>query len=111
VEIVTGETGKIYIEAQPSERPQSLQFRWTGTQWIPVGYSNLVIGTVTGTAFDGGRGYAVERGLEDHLNSGTTAFMEIPGAISVGTKLTDRQAILVNEAINTTYAEGDNITG
>ena len=71
-EILTGEKGKIYVEAQPKAPNSShYQFRWTGTQFVVIG-AHLVIGETEGTAFDGARGKAVEDGLQDHLNSGTT---------------------------------------
>ena len=71
-EILTGEKGKIYVEAQPKAPNSShYQFRWTGTQFVVIG-AHLVIGESAGTAFDGARGKAVEDGLQDHLNSGTT---------------------------------------
>lgn len=71
-EILTGEKGKIYVEAQPKAANSShYQFRWTGTQFVVIG-AHLVIGETEGTAFDGARGKAVEDGLQDHLNSGTT---------------------------------------
>lgn len=71
-EILTGEKGKIYVEAQPKAPNSShYQFRWTGTQFVVIG-AHLVIGESAGTAFDGARGKAVEDGLQDHLDSGTT---------------------------------------
>lgn len=71
-EILTGEKGKIYVEAQPkSPNSSHYQFRWTGTQFVVIG-AHLVIGESAGTAFDGARGKAVEDGLQDHLDSGTT---------------------------------------
>lgn len=71
-EILEGEGGKIYVEAQPSQKTFSTQFRWTGTRFIAIGFSNIVIGSVAGTAFDAARGVALEEGLEDHIKSGTT---------------------------------------
>ena len=65
------ETGKIYVEADPEvNKPFSVQFRWTGSQFVPIGFSNLVIGEITGTAFDGGRGKAVEDALSAHERKG-----------------------------------------
>lgn len=73
-EIVEGEPGKIYVEASPKpigyEGTLAFQFRWTGTQFVSLG-STLTIGTIPGTAFDGGRGVQLEENLEDHLKSGT----------------------------------------
>lgn len=72
-EILQGETGKIYVEANPNpHRRFSTQFRWTGNQYVAIGFSNITIGEAEGTAFDGQRGKIVEDTLQDHLNSGTT---------------------------------------
>lgn len=55
---ITGETGKIYIDI--TEGGSNYQFRWSGTAWVFISAKSLVIGEVTGTAFDGGRGKALE---------------------------------------------------
>lgn len=47
---VTPESGKIYIDVEGN-----YQFRWTGTQYATLG-SPTVIGTASGTAFDGAEG-------------------------------------------------------
>lgn len=47
---VTPESGKIYIDVEGN-----YQFRWTGTQYVTLG-SPTVIGTASGTAFDGAEG-------------------------------------------------------
>ena len=70
--ITSGEKGKIYVEAQPKlDGKMSYQFRWTGTRFIVIG-AHIVIGEVEGTAFDGGRGKALEDAFDDHKKSGTT---------------------------------------
>ena len=50
----TGETGKIYITAE------NKQYRWTGSQFAEITSGGVVIGDVTGTAYDGGKGVALE---------------------------------------------------
>lgn len=80
-QILTGEVGKIYIEANNSDNGKfSCQFRWTGSKFVAIGFSNIVIGEVEGTAFDGARGVALEEGLQDHLNSGTTTIPDLDGS-------------------------------
>lgn len=49
----TGESGKIYIYDNKT-------YRWSGTEFVAIGVGDLVIGTVTGTAYDGGKGTALE---------------------------------------------------
>lgn len=51
---ITGESGKIYLNITPDEPPY--QFRWSGTQFVDSNTSSLILGEVTGTAYDGGKG-------------------------------------------------------
>lgn len=51
---ITGEAGKIYQNIAEDE--PAYQFRWTGTVFTPTGATGLIIGEVTGTAYDGGKG-------------------------------------------------------
>lgn len=55
---ITPESGKIYIDVEGN-----YQFRWTGTIYTTVG-APTVLGEVTGTAYDGGKGKA----LSDKIN-------------------------------------------
>lgn len=48
-----GESGKIYIY-------ENKQYRWSGTEFIPIESGGVVIGTITGTAYDGGKGTELE---------------------------------------------------
>lgn len=58
IQPVTGEEGKIYVNINHGE--PSFTFRWSGSQFTHIDSSALVIGEITGTAFDGGRGKALE---------------------------------------------------
>lgn len=51
---ITGESGKIYLNITHGEPPY--QFRWSGTQFVDNNTSSLILGEVTGTAYDGGKG-------------------------------------------------------
>lgn len=51
---VIGEPGKIYQNVTPGE--PAYQFRWTGSIFAQTGASSLIIGEVTGTAYDGQKG-------------------------------------------------------
>lgn len=51
---ITGESGKIYLNITQDE--PSYQFRWSGTQFVDNNTSSLILGEVTGTAYDGGKG-------------------------------------------------------
>nr|UVM86427.1 MAG: chaperone of endosialidase [Bacteriophage sp.] len=60
---ITGEAGKIYINITNGE--PLYQFRWTGTIFARADAQVLILGQITGTAFDGGRG----KELEDQVAS------------------------------------------
>lgn len=51
---ITGESGKIYLNITQDE--PHYQFRWSGTQFVDSNTSSLILGEVTGTAYDGGKG-------------------------------------------------------
>lgn len=51
---ITGEAGKIYQNVTNGE--PGYQFRWTGTTWSLIVSGGVVIGEITGTAYDGGKG-------------------------------------------------------
>ena len=50
----TGEAGKIYVDKATNKT-----YRWSGSQYTEIS-SSLALGTTTGTAFDGGKGQALE---------------------------------------------------
>ena len=59
---ITGEAGKIYQNVTTGE--PGYQFRWTGTTWSLIVSGGVVIGEITGTAYDGGKG----KTTTDNLN-------------------------------------------
>lgn len=72
---VVGERDKIYINCTEGE--PGYQFRWSGTQWVHIDSNALIIGEVTGTAFDGGRG----KYLEDFAKSTPISIIASPPTI------------------------------
>ena len=65
---ITGESGKIYLNITQDE--PSYQFRWSGTQFVDSNTSSLILGEVTGTAYDGGKGKSLSnwrKALMDNL--------------------------------------------
>lgn len=65
---ITGESGKIYLNITQGEPPY--QFRWSGTKFVDSNTSSLILGEVTGTAYDGGKGKALadwRKSLNDNL--------------------------------------------
>lgn len=80
---VTGETGKIYVNVADGEPGYS--FRWSGTQWIHITSGSLVIGTVSGTAYDGASG-ALNRAA---ITSGPgTVIADLPSVTPAASKVT-----------------------
>lgn len=68
---ITPESGKIYIDVEGN-----YQFRWTGTIYTTVG-APTVLGEVTGTAYDGGKGKA----LSDKINKMSDKVVVGPAAV------------------------------
>lgn len=60
---IVGETGKIYQNVTTGE--PGYQFRWTGTTWSLIVSGGVVIGEITGTAYDGAKG----KTTTDNLNA------------------------------------------
>jgi hypothetical protein len=60
---IVGEAGKIYQNVTDGE--PTYQFRWTGTTWAPIVSGGVIIGEITGTAYDGAKG----KTTTDNLNA------------------------------------------
>jgi hypothetical protein len=76
---ITGESGKIYLNITLDEPPY--QFRWSGTRFVDSNTSSLILGEVTGTAYDGGKGKYLSdwrKALRDNL--GTYSHIRDKGA-------------------------------
>jgi hypothetical protein len=69
---ITGEAGKIYINITNGEPPY--QFRWTGTIFARTDAQVLILGQITGTAFDGGRGKELENQIASLKTNGASHF-------------------------------------
>lgn len=69
---ITGEAGKIYINITNGE--PHYQFRWTGTIFARADARVLILGQITGTAFDGGRGKKLEDQVASLKASGASHF-------------------------------------
>jgi hypothetical protein len=60
---VIGEAGKSYNDI--TEGNPGYQFRWSGTTWVPITSGGLIIGEISGTAYDGAKGKVTT----DNLNA------------------------------------------
>ena len=69
---ITGEAGKIYINITNGEPPY--QFRWTGTIFARADAQVLILGQITGTAFDGGIGKELENQIASLKINGASHF-------------------------------------
>ena len=69
-DLITPETGKIYVDLNTDKT-----YRWGGTVYVSTG-SSLEIGETTGTAFDGGRGKAIEDVIPSETSSSNTLVTE-----------------------------------
>ena len=69
---ITGEAGKIYINITNGKPPY--QFRWTGTIFARSDAQVLILGQITGTAFDGGRGKELENQIASLKTNGVSHF-------------------------------------
>ena len=69
---IVGERDKIYVNVTPGE--VSYQFRWSGSQFIHIDSNAIVIGDITGTAYDGGKGKAMENVVNSMPNNLLSTF-------------------------------------
>lgn len=69
---IVGERDKIYVNVTPGE--VSYQFRWSGSQWVHIDSNAIIIGDITGTAYDGGKGKAMENVVNSMPNNLLSTF-------------------------------------
>lgn len=69
---IVGERDKIYVNVTPGE--VSYQFRWSGSQWVHIDSNAIIIGDITGTAYDGGKGKAMENVVNSMLDNLLSTF-------------------------------------
>lgn len=63
--ISTGESGKIYINV--TENEPSYNFRWSGVEFVYITTGGVIIGEITGTAYDGKKGKDTTDKLNTHV--------------------------------------------
>ena len=100
---VTGEAGKSYNDI--TEGHPGYQFRWSGTTWVPITSGGLIIGEISGTAYDGAKGKTT-----------TDVVKSLPNTLVNGVRITpeaDRvNLILINghrADSDSIYSNGPNI--
>lgn len=76
---IVGESGKIYQNITTGE--PAYQFRWTGTIFAQVGATSLILGVVTGTAYDGAKGAYNRAAIASNPSTVVTGF----GAVTTTT--------------------------
>lgn len=80
---VTGEAGKSYNDI--TEGHPGYQFRWSGTTWVPITSGGLIIGEISGTAYDGAKGKTTADGLQGLKNFNPVRLVSITTDASKGT--------------------------
>lgn len=93
---ITGEAGKIYQNVTAGE--PGYQFRWTGTTWSLIVSGGVVIGEITGTAYDGGKGKANRNSIES-----------LPDVLITNTSSIEIQAALVRLGFYSSSKGANNI--
>ena len=64
---ITGVSDKIYVDKTPNK--PSYTFRWSGTQFTHITSGGLILGTITGTAFDGSKGQTIIDGFINKIET------------------------------------------
>lgn len=80
---VTGEAGKSYNDI--TEGHPGYQFRWSGTTWVPITSGGLIIGEISGTAYDGAKGKTIADELQGLKNFNPVRLVSITTDASKGT--------------------------
>lgn len=80
---VTGEAGKSYNDI--TEGHPGYQFRWSGTTWVPITSGGLIIGEISGTAYDGAKGKTTAYELQGLKNFNPVRLVSITTDASKGT--------------------------
>ena len=80
---VTGEAGKSYNDI--TEGHPGYQFRWSGTTWVPITSGGLIIGEISGTAYDGAKGKTTADELRGLKNFNPVRLVSITTDASKGT--------------------------
>ena len=93
---VTGEAGKSYNDI--TEGHPGYQFRWSGTTWVPITSGGLIIGEISGTAYDGAKGKTTADELQGLKNFNPVRLVSITTDASKGT--------LHYESVNGTGVKG-----
>lgn len=97
---ITGESGKIYLNITQNEPPY--QFRWSGTQFVDSNTSSLILGEVTGTAYDGAKGKLLGD-ISDSLPSKILYGVDI---VTIPTGLALRAKSYIRKGISKIYEKG-----
>lgn len=80
---VTGEAGKSYNDITKGH--PGYQFRWSGTTWVPITSGGLIIGEISGTAYDGAKGKTTADELQGLKNFNPVRLVSITTNASKGT--------------------------
>jgi hypothetical protein len=93
---VTGEAGKSYNDI--TEGHPGYQFRWSGTTWVLITSGGLIIGEISGTAYDGAKGKTT-----------TDVVKSLPNTLVNGVRITPEAGRVNLILINGHRADSDSI--
>lgn len=112
---VIGEVGKIYINIEEGQPAYS--FRWSGSIWVSVNDGGpLIIGEITGTAYDGGKGKHnkdIIDSLPDTVLSNVSSTVEKTGTtnkINVNNKKRGSDELYVNNTDSSVILDSSTTT-
>lgn len=118
---ITAESGKIYVDLASLKT-----YRWSGSAFVVIS-ETIVIGTTTGTAYDGGLGAEIRSDLDSHIgntsnpHSVTKSQVGLGNVVNTGdsatpvqngtTKFTTGGAYTLQQSIPTTYLKVGSVSG
>ena len=94
---ITAESGKIYIDLATNK-----SYRYSGTVYVEISKS-LIIGTTTGTAYDGGLGAALASDLSSHTSDTTNPHSVTAAQVGLGNVENKSGATIVSENVTSSY--------
>lgn len=90
---ITSDPVSDVIYVVPDDTNGAIMYRWSGTNLVEIVNGGIVIGTTTGTAFEGNRGLQAEKDidkLQSYINNGVVSNVESSNNVAGEIKVTRR---------------------
>lgn len=94
---ITPESGKIYVDLTTNKT-----YRWSGTVYVEISKS-LVVGTTTGTAYDGAAGNTLRGDVDTHLADTSNPHSVTASQVGLGNVENKSGATIVSENVTASY--------